>query len=109
MLMSHALMSAGSAATPRFGRENGGDSSVRLVAHELIRPARTSTPATRSGVDILYAPVSAERPRRDRIVVKARVDRVSRQPRCACGLHVTFFVGRTALQYRGCAIPFPRQ
>src|SRR6185369_17360074 len=100
MLMSHAAIRSAGAGCPNAGF---GDDVTGVIVG-AVPQAGISMAATRTAtvlrVYIFHAPVGADRPADDRIVVETNVRREQRRPLTASGLHVALFIGRAALQHR---------
>src|SRR4030095_16891199 len=109
MLMSQAVISAGSIGFPRFG-------AWAKAALEPKESARTKVVIEILRIDMFHLPIALDRPGRDAVVVLTREARYRANLRSfatrghdlgAGQLHVAGLVPRAALQDRRAAIPVP--
>src|SRR5260370_3786980 len=109
-LMSQAAMSAGLIGLPRFGVWAKATPALRATASMTANPRKLR-------VYMLHLPAALDRPTGDRVVVLAveachrRKSRgfAARRHQLGSGrLLIAGLVPRSALQYRGAAVPSPR-
>src|SRR4030081_2290817 len=105
MLISQAASSSLVTGMPRDG-ERSADCCGPVAQAPAASSAST---AARLSVDMFYAPVRADRPCDDRVVVIGVAGGILRQPFAARRLHLPLFVGGPALEQGLGAFPLPRQ
>src|SRR4030081_3484290 len=105
MLISQAASSSLVTGMPRDG-ERSADCCGPVAQAPAASSAST---AARLSVDMFYAPVRADRPCDDRVVVIGVAGGILRQPFAARRLHLPLFVGGPALEQGLGPFPLPRQ
>src|SRR6266849_9787392 len=97
MLMSQRATSSALTAAPNAGGLPG---AVCRLAQAASAAAQIAMTTVRSDVDIFHAPVGADGPAHDGVVVIGIGGRVLREPGLARRLHPPLLVSGTALQHR---------